>query len=257
MFRRFSVPIAVVSAGALVAGLLATGVFALVTDTVQITDGEVTSADYLDPGDSPLDLQIGPAVSLTSCAGVTYENDDVISFSDAVVVVGTEIDLTSAIEGSTASSKNLAVYCIRNATGGEYGGALSVTLLSRSNAEIGACNVTELAAETALGTATCGAGDAGELQNVIDIGVRVGSPDCLVSGLSATARFAAADAPGTTKPIDVSSDPGVAIQLADGGECILFVTALFSQTASTDEYKAAATDRIDFDLAINLVDPTA
>ena len=257
MFRRFSGPIAVVSAGALVAGLLATGVFALVTDTLQITDGEVTSAEYVDPGDTPLDLQIGPAASTTSCAGVTYETDDVISFSDATVVVGTEVDLTSFIEGAPGGIKTLAVYCIRNATGGEYDGALSVTLLSRSGAEIGACNVTELAAETALGTATCGAGDAGELQDVVNIGVQVGSPDCVVSGQGASAQFAAADAPGTTKPLDVSADPGVAVQLADGGECILFVQAVISQTASTDEFKAAVTDRIDFDLAINLVDPTA
>ena len=256
MFRRISGPVAVASAGALVAGLLATGVFALVTDTVQINGGQVTSADYLDPGDSPLDLQIGPATSLTSCAGVTYETDDVISFSDATIV-GTEVDLTPLIEGTPVASKILAVYCIRNATGGEYGGALSVTLLSRSSAEIGACNVTELAAETALGAATCGAGDAGELQNVIDIGVALGSPECAGSGPGPTARFAAADAPGTTKPIDVAADPGVAIQLADGGECLLFVQALFSQTASTDELKAAVTDRIDFDLAINLVDPAA
>jgi hypothetical protein len=255
MFRRISGPVAVVSAGALVAGLLATGVFALVTDTVQIADGEVTSADYLDPGDSPLDLQIGPATSLTSCAGVAYENDDVISFSDTVLVVGTEIDLTPVIEGTPVASKVLAVYCIRNATGGEYDGALSVTLLSRSDAEIGGCNATELAAETVLGTPTCAAGDAGELQNVIDIAVTAGGPDCL--GPSGNVSFSAADAPGTTKPVDVFTDPGVAIQLADGGECTLTVDALFSQTASTDEYKAAVTDRIDFDLAINLVDPAA
>ncbi|MCP3935726.1 MAG: hypothetical protein GY708_10180 [Actinomycetia bacterium] len=259
MFHQLRVPMAALAAGLLVSALLTSGVLALLSDSVQIVDGEVTSASYTDPGDTQLNLEVATAPSSISCDGAVYQPDDVVS-SSASQPYDTELDLTAAIEGGTAPSAILSRFCIRHATGGEFNGALTITLLSLSSSEIGSCNTTELAAETALGTPTCTAGEAGELASVISLVVQEGLNEpgqCdQVHTSAANAVFGPADV-GTTKPLGHADDPSTAISFLDGGECLITIRAVPSATATADQLKAAVTDRVNFEFAINLVDPAA
>ncbi|MCP5024801.1 MAG: hypothetical protein GY929_00820 [Actinomycetia bacterium] len=227
-------------------------VLALVTDSVQLLDNSVTSDEYVEPG---FDLQVAPAPSLTSCAGAVYETDDVISVADGTPL-GSTIDLTLGIENGTFGSKNLAVYCIRNATGDEQSGILNVSLLARSSTEAGPCSAAEQAAEQAAGTPSCGDGEAGELDQVYDIQLREGVVRCDQAGgvNLATVEFGAGDPTGTTKTLDDSG--GAPIIIPDGHECLIFVgISAVWPVAAADVARTAVTDTLAFDLVVNLSDP--
>ncbi|MCP3935727.1 MAG: hypothetical protein GY708_10185 [Actinomycetia bacterium] len=246
-------PIAALAAGAIVSGLMASGLLALLADSAQVTDGRITSAEY--DADPPLNIEIAPAPSPTSCEGAVYQTDDVISFSESGLGGEVELDLKESIEvGTRPDDQLLAVYCVRNASGDGLTGELSATLLTRSSAEIGLCGLAEQQAEVALGGATCTRGEAaGELTDVIAIELSAHWYTCGRSSEASYATFFASDPPGTTKPMLRGGLVGTPYGLLDGEDCIIKVQAVGVIGSSSDEYLAAVTDSIDFSLAINLV----
>jgi len=246
---------------AVLAGIAATAmvatVLAVTTDTVQNLGNNVTSQDYAEvqPGGAH-NLEIGAALGSNGCGGVTYEPDGVITFADQWIQTGLTYDLTTAIEGGDPvllGSMIVARYCIRNASGGEIDGLLSATLLTRNSTESGACGATELASETALGPVSCADGDAGELDQILRIRVNEGAPTCQQSGgAAAAAIFSPGDAVGTTTGFAAS---GTQVVLPDGAECFINVAVdAFGSPTDPDMLRAAVTDLLAFDIAINLTD---
>ncbi|MCP3857428.1 MAG: hypothetical protein GY698_22290 [Actinomycetia bacterium] len=165
--------------------------------------------------------------------------------------LGSTIDLTLGFENGTFGSKNLAVYCIRNATGDEQSGILNVSLLARSSTEAGPCS----AAEQAAGTASCGDGEAGELDQVYDVQLREGVVRCDRAGRVnlAPVEFGAGDPIGTTKPLDSGGAP---IVFPDGHQCLIFVgISAVWPVAVADVAPTAVTDTLACDLVVSLSDP--
>lgn len=245
-------PVALGIGAGILAVALISSVLALVTDTVQVLGNEVTSQEY---AEAEHNLEVALTSSYTSCAGAAYSSNDVVSVGGSNINSGS-LDLTSFIETGTAGLFNVSRVCVRNATGNEIDGELTVTLLARSSVEIGACNGTEQQAEAALGTPTCANGEAGELANATAIQVQDGALRCDQSSPPATAvaRFTSTDPVGTT--VELGASAGSTFVMADGQECILVVAVSIPGSQPSDQLLAATTDNLAFDLAISLRDVT-
>lgn len=247
-------------AGLAVALLLGGGLVALIGDSVTVSGG-VTSDDYQDPPQAALDLQIVEvATRSSSCDDLPY-GDSVIGAS------GVTIDLTPRIDNNFFIRSNVGHFCLRNASDSD--GVLSVTLLARSSSEAGTCGSTELAAEQALGAATCNDNDTGELDGVLTISVDnlppLGAESCdSTNSFQHTTSFLSSTAVNTTFAFNdsgIGNSPfGPAVVLAAEATCNITLSAHSTSSsgpADLNLWKAAATDTLSLDVAINLEDPNA
>lgn len=248
-------PLGVALVASLVATALITSVLAFVTDTVQILGNNVTSEDYIDVQQSEAhNLEIGPVSNPTSCDTVTYRTDDVITISDDPFGSNSPtVDLTGMIDNGTYFSKITSRYCIRNASGNEITGVLRATLLTRSSTEVGNCNTAESNAETTLGATGCADGEAGELDQVLQINIKDGAVRCSQNPANPQGgvTFSPGDAVGTSKLI---TDADGTVVFADGSECLINITVTPASGITQDQFISAVTDIVAFDIALELID---
>lgn len=218
-------------AGSIVAG----GVVAVIVDTLESVDNDVTTGTFnAAPGTDIIAAVFSGTAD--NCDTATYDEDDLLP----AVMTGAAVEV-----GVNAGVSSTNYICVKNNSTGT--GDLLWSIPSFADLELGACEPSESSA----GDTTCNDGDEGEASAFVIVrpGLYTGSgtnqsPNC-ISG-----SFTALDSAST--PMPLTNAP-----IAAGTYCRYEIQAMFPSAASTDTEKAIAqTDTVLFTIRFHLDDGT-
>ncbi len=230
--------------GVLLATVTLAGVFAAVVDTA--SSGEL-SIETAEVPVKNINLKIDPTAraqgSTTNCQNVTpatYVDNATTPY----------ITITNAAPGA----QTIKDFCLYNF--GTDDALVTMDLVNALDVEIAACSTTE----TAAGDTTCTAGDAGELADLIEVGVKVhgatsgtGAGDTCDGGFNHPEIVLPARAtttPSTTSGLTSTAGLATNTLAADDAAC-LQVRLTYKATTTDAQRLLAQTDRVSVRLRFN------
>ena len=148
---------ALLVSGVLLAGVTFAGVFAAVVDTASSGELSIETAEI---PEADIDLQID-ATAKAQTSNTDCQTQSASNYVDDATTP--YITITNAAPGAEV----IKDFCIINQ--GTDPALMTMDLIDAVNIEIGACSTTE----TGAGDTSCTAGDAGELADLVEVGVKV------------------------------------------------------------------------------------